>query len=185
MNSQGLYRDEAVRNQARQEPMDLLARTSTPHERSFHISLLLVIVVTIAWITFGTLDHSLWIQDFKLTSGPTSSTTDGLNSEHNVFFELEFALYDDDLSVLQPGRPVYLLSGYQDVNTIFEGILVQTIETDTPQRLRAVCQFDIETNGQDTLASLSDGHTIRIPLGSLTPLQYLARLSRSMGVDAS
>lgn len=161
--------------------MDLLARTSTPHERSFHISILLVVVVIVVWIVIGKLDHSLWIQDFKRVSNPVPSISSNENPTHGMLLEFEIELHESDASILQPGLPVYLLSRQEYVSTVHQGTLVQTFETNKPFYFRAVCRFD--TQAQDVLAlpDLASNHTIRIPLSELTPLQHLARLSRTAG----
>lgn len=161
--------------------MDLLARTSTPHERSFHISILLVVVVIVVWITFGKLDHSLWIQDFNRVSNPVPSISSNENSEHGMLLQFEIELHEGDTSTLQPGLSVYLLSRQKYVSTVHQGTVVQTFETNKPYHFRVVCQFDTEAQDVLALPDQASSHTIRVPMSALTPLQHLARLSRTAG----
>ena len=145
------------------------------------MSLVFVIAAMVAWVAFGSIDHSLWIQDFQRISSQKTLTQDHPVVDGDAMYQFDVVLSKSDTLQLKPGLTVYLLGRRGYTNVIHEGVLVQFAERQEPHRYRVVCQFPVVSRERDAPREVVEYHTIRIPLASLTPFEYLAQRTPTRG----
>ena len=108
MFANNLYRDDAVIAHTRPEPLDGLVRVDPPHQ--FVVTRLSagLVVLVLAWLVFGTTDHSLWLHG--VPAEQWDAMTAVLDGEGERRAELLAFVSARDAETLAPGMPVDVLS---------------------------------------------------------------------------
>ena len=158
--------------------MDVLARASTPHERMIRIPLSIALVLCVVWILFGNLDHNLWIQQFSTVNESEMPGPEIFSDNGEVILGFNVILHQDDVSFLSPGHPVFVLSKHDASTSVKQGSIVRIDTSSSRSAHRVICRIGAE--GLIPSENLADYYQLRVPLGSLSPYEYLTRLLQSI-----
>lgn len=174
-----LFNDEASRNRAELEPIDNLTRSTTPHSAHVTIALGVLAIVVVAWLTLGTVDHSLWLTGQVVDARETTPQQDP-GPGNVILIETEVPATDADQLLARMN--VYLFKSNSTDNFMsgtVHGVRRQAA-TASSDRPTVIVQLTIAPDPSSTFlpASPGDVYQLRLPVGTQRPIDLLLRFAR-------